>query len=76
MIRLNMMCVPQGIGMLRFDILSGQIWTTDCGKYHAYHLEMEGGTVHQGQFPKTFSAHKNPFLILAAIYEDINVRSV
>lgn len=72
MITINMMCIPQGIGMLRFDILTGSIWTTDCGKFHAYHLEMEDGTIHSGRFEKTFSGHSNPFQLLAAIYEDIN----
>ena len=75
MIRINMMCVPQGIGMLRFDILSGEIWTTSDNQYHAYHLVMADDTVHQGQFPKTFSAHQNPFRILAAIWDDIDAHS-
>jgi hypothetical protein len=66
-----MMAVPQGIGILRFDILAGQIWTSDCGNFHCYCLEMADETIHQGQFVKTFSAHKNPFRILAKIYEDI-----
>ena len=72
MIRLSMMAVPQGIGMLRFDILTGQVWTSDCGQYHCYSLEMADDIVHKGQFVKTFSAHQNPFRILARIYDDIN----
>ena len=72
MIRLSMMCVPQGIGMLRFNILSGSIWTSDCGKYHEYSLELADDRHVTGRFEKTFSAHRNPFRILARIYEDIN----
>ena len=71
MIRLSMMCVPQGIGMLRFDILSGSIWTSDDNQFHHYHLTMADDVTHSGRIPKTFSAHQNPFLILGAIYQDI-----
>jgi len=66
-----MMCVPQGIGMLRFDILSGSIWTSDDNEHHCYSLELADDRFVNGSFPKTFSAHKNPFRILAAIYDDI-----
>lgn len=71
MIQIGMTCFPRGIGMLRFDILSGQIWTSDCGQYHHYCLTMQDDTVHSGKIVKTFSAHRNPFRILAAIYDDI-----
>lgn len=69
MITINMMCVPQGIGMLRFDILGGQIWTSDCGKFHHYTLELADETVLVGRVLKRYSAHKNPLRILADIYD-------
>ena len=69
MIQVGMTCFPQGIGMLRFDILGGQIWTSDCGKYHHYVLELQDETVLEGRVLKRYSAHKNPLRILADIYD-------
>jgi hypothetical protein len=72
MIQIGMTCLPRGLGLLRFDILSGTTWTSDCGQYHCYSLTTADDVTHSGQFTKTFSAHRNPFLILAAIWDDIN----
>jgi hypothetical protein len=74
MITLNMMLVPQGIGMFRTGILSGQIWTTDDNQYHDYCIRMDdnAGTLYTGRLPKTYSAHKNPFRILADILDNID----
>ena len=71
MITINMMCVPQGIGMLRFHILEGSIWTSDDNQYHHYSLTDADDVHYTGKFRKTFSAHQNPFRILAAIHDDI-----
>ena len=74
MITINMMCVPQGIGILRFDILRGSIWTSDDNQFHCYSLTDADDIHYQGQFPKTFSGHKNPYRLLAANHDDIQAR--
>jgi len=71
MITINMTCLPGGVGLARFDILHGSIWTSDCGNYHHYNLTTADDTVHTGAVRKTFSAHQNPFRIMAAIYDDL-----
>lgn len=72
MILLNLTLLPQGMPLIRQGILSGSVWTTDDGKFHAYHLLDENtGIVHQGQIPKTQSGHRNPFHLLGNISEDV-----
>ncbi len=77
MITLNMVCVPQGIGMLRFGLVYGQIWSTDDNQHHEYSITMGDNedVIHRGMLPKRYSAHKNPFRILADIIDDINSKA-
>lgn len=72
MILVNLTLLPAGLGFARQGILTGSICTTDCGKFHSYHiLDENTGITHNGRIPKTCSGHKNPFLLLGNIVEDI-----
>lgn len=74
MITINMQLLPCGQGIGRSDVLTGSIWTTDCGRFHAYHIQVGDGDdarLVMGSIPKTQSGHRNPFHLLSNIAQDI-----
>lgn len=71
MITLNMMLLPGGSGIGRSEILSGTIWTTTDGKYHAYDLTVNDHNRIAGKVEKTQSGHKNPWHLLRAIADQV-----
>lgn len=70
MITLSMMLLPGGSGIGRQEVVSGTIWTTDCGKFHAYSL-VQDNKLHTGRIAKEQSGHRNPFHLLQGIAADI-----
>lgn len=70
MITITMTLFPQGVGLVRQEIITGTIWTTDDGKHHAYRID-HNDTIHTGKLPKTRSGHRNPFHLLHSIASDI-----
>jgi hypothetical protein len=72
MIGFSMTLFPFGQGIGRQGILSGQIWTTDDGKFHAYNFtDDDGNTKYHGKIEKTFSGHRNPIDLMEKIIKDI-----
>lgn len=71
-ITINLTLFPGGSGIGRRGILSGSIWTTDCGRYHAYSFGLDDdGSIISGRIPKTQSGHRNPINLLNNITNHI-----
>lgn len=70
MITINMTLFPQGCGLMRQEIITGSIWTTDDLRHHAYHI-VHGDEVYSGKLPKKRSGHRNPFHLLQGIMNAI-----
>lgn len=75
MITINGMVIPGGIGMLRSDLFSGSINTSDCGNYHDYNILVDDVDRYRGRIPKLRSGHRNIIRLLNDVTGDILANS-
>lgn len=77
MITFGFTLVPGGIGLLRDDLASGTLFTTDDGKHHHLVVRDKNYRVVLDHFiPKTQSGHKNLLHVLRDILNDADLDSL